>query len=470
MSRTQYEAVSVSAPECIDDEAQQLRLCKLKTQERAFLLLGLLNNVSYVIMLACAKDISEGGTALVYVANIVPSLTIQASGPYWFDKVSYPMRITIAACFMAAAFLMVAGFSWMPLDPAQNKGLSTRTIGQLVGVALISLQTGLGEASLLALAGKYDAHRAAARNNVSNEVPLADNLPTLIARGDQEVDSSEPVTSDDNLHSCKAQANCITQFSSGTGLAGPCGFLWKITFEWLGIGLSATLLAALTLALLYALVYHRYFASDPIILQAIAIDISPTLADTEKTNRGSDEIVPDTGSSNPIHCDQPLQSVASSSNSCAKRFQQALSLWPYTVPLFTVYVAEYACQAGAWSAIGFPTDSIQARNSFYLTSNWLYQAGVFVSRSSGTLFSISLFVLWALPGMQIVNLIFFSYTAGPQYSEWLHNPVVYYILAFYTGLIGGTVYVHGYKRILIDRPHDTEFVSQFIVYLANKVT
>ena len=35
-----------------------------------------------------------------------------------------------------------------------------------------------------------------------------------------------------------------------------------------------------------------------------------------------------------------------------QRLRFILSLWPYTIPLFTVYWAEYAMQAGTWAAIG----------------------------------------------------------------------------------------------------------------------
>lgn len=50
------------------------------------------------------------------------------------------------------------------------------------------------------------------------------------------------------------------------------------------------------------------------------------------------------------------------------------------IPLFLVYFAEYAMQSGTWAAIGFPVEDENARKSFYQNANWVYQAGVFVSR------------------------------------------------------------------------------------------
>lgn len=37
---------------------------------------------------------------------------------------------------------------------------------------------------------------------------------------------------------------------------------------------------------------------------------------------------------------------------------------PYVVPLIVVYFSEYAIQAGAWAAIGFPIHDEAARKSF----------------------------------------------------------------------------------------------------------
>lgn len=45
-------------------------------------------------------------------------------------------------------------------------------------------------------------------------------------------------------------------------------------------------------------------------------------------------------------------------------------------------------QSGTWTAIGFPTEDLLARQRFYAASNWCYQAGVFVSRSSGLVYQV----------------------------------------------------------------------------------
>ena len=72
--------------------------CSCAFQEKsrnlaAFWLLGLINNASFVIMIAGAKNISEGGTAVVFIALGVPDLVMKITAPYWFHYISYSMRV-----------------------------------------------------------------------------------------------------------------------------------------------------------------------------------------------------------------------------------------------------------------------------------------------------------------------------------------------------------------------------------------
>jgi battenin len=465
----------------------------------AFLVMGLLNNASYVIMLASAKSISEGGTGLVFLSCVIPSLTLKASAPYWFDKVDYHKRLTAASFLMAFAFSWVAFFSY-PLPAASSSqstmvassgsvaAVSAKTVGQLMGVAMISLQCGLGEASLLALAGKCDRNLVFA----SDAAVAVDNVN---ARGPAQL-------------ALKGKGRFLTCFSSGTGMSGPFGFLWKIFWtEWIGLSLRMTCcLAAFALATMYSYVYHShlgYLHSVPIVpstststdtcfieSEPNGVIISPYQDRLDESIRSrssspsrqrrpslpiqarhfsldeSEHSLPrrraplDEYENMPTLDDNATTIVAVSDMSRAQRFRKVLSLWPYTIPLFTVYAAEYACQAGAWTAIGFPLSDVAERNHFYLVSNWLYQLGVFFSRSSGTFLELSLRVLWLMPFLQVVNLVFFSVSAlyGGSAPSWWYNQTFFYAVAFYAGLLGGAVYVHGYVRIVKDvAPLHTEF-------------
>ena len=132
---------------------------------------------------------------------------------------------------------------------------------------------------------------------------------------------------------------------------------------------------------------------------------------------------------NSLHGSGEEEEVDIPSLSPLERLKLSASFWPYMVPLFTVYAAEYALQAGTWTAIGFPVDSQEARDQFYEYSNWTYQAGVFLSRSSGTVYQASMAVFWLMPILQCINLVFFSVVAATHF--WYNYTLL--ILCFYVG-------------------------------------
>jgi len=383
--------------------------------------IGVWNNAPYVIMLASAKDVSEGGVALVYIANILPGLFVKASGSYWFDKVSYAHRLYAAAVCMGLAFTLVSFFS----SHRQHDGITAGGVhwvtlaGELCGIALISAQCSLGEASMLAWAGG------------------------------------------------KIGDHALTWFASGTGLAGPIGFLYHfVCVEIVGWSLSTTCALAV---FLWAAVYWVLTQTCLRKGETCSVNVVPTMDEPSIriANDGGScvdtQMIPDVTPESEVTLNEAHQLIQNDDDnaldvgsppllhaSVLERLKLTLSLWPYMIPLFTVYAAEYACQGGAWTAMGFPVESVSARKAFYTRANWLYQIGVFFSRSSGTLFMISRFMLWVLPSLQVLNLVFFYWTAQMLPAPFWYNPVVTYGTAFWTGLLGGAVYVHGYRRVIAD--------------------
>ncbi|KAK3232820.1 hypothetical protein CYMTET_56844 [Cymbomonas tetramitiformis] len=109
-----------------------------------FWLLGLLNNASFVIMIAGAKNIDSGGVALIYLCATGPSFLIKLSAPYWFHLASYAFRVCLCGGFMASSFAVVS----------YGTHIASSTL-QLFGVVFCSIQAGIGEASFLALASHY---------------------------------------------------------------------------------------------------------------------------------------------------------------------------------------------------------------------------------------------------------------------------------------------------------------------------
>ena len=474
-----------------------------------FWMLGLLNNSSFVIMIACAKQISEGGTALVYLASVIPSLSIKMSSPFWFDKVPYTTRMAVAAIFMMGSFTLIAILLQYKQNDAGSSDLSSTTIlcGQLLGVALTAAQSGLGEASLLALAGKYDSEIA------ESQAPFGDeghSLP-ITSSTTETINDGGRIDSTNNTNNHQSIGTCLTCYSSGTGLAGIFGFFWKWFFnDFLGWSLPLTLFLALSLAILYWVSFRclKVDSQLPMVVPMTpedATDASDSVNDNQEvfvnetqalklavSSPPSNKITsnwdtnPDTDIS-PVEysgCNAQAtnymrdDTVTEISDMTSwERVKLSSSLWPYMIPLFVVYAAEYALQSGTWTAIGFPTVYDQlARDRFYEFGNWSYQAGVFVSRSSGTLFTAPMWLLWVMPFLQVCNVVLFWFVAASsphlvddvsglgdvamlsassqnsQVLDFFYQPGVLYPICFYVGLLGGGVFVSGYLRICADLP------------------
>eukprot|EP00301_Raphidiophrys_heterophryoidea_P005223 c12219_g2_i1.p1 GENE.c12219_g2_i1~~c12219_g2_i1.p1 ORF type:complete len:453 (+),score=52.36 c12219_g2_i1:73-1431(+) len=370
----------------------------------AFWLLGLINNSSYVIMNAGAADISSGATGLVYLANILPTVILQFSAPYWFDKVSYKIRLGMCGLLMGASFVTVA-FAKNQLAVA------------LIGVGFASLQCGMGEATMLGLGTQYTDSRA-----------------------------------------------LLTMWSSGTGMAGVFGYFWVVLFHtWLSLSFKLTLLMALVLAVGFVTSFFVVLLSPP--MKGSSSYNNSNSNGNSSNNTGANSMLIENASTGPVDAPEyrgsrvyAKQSVADKASllepsvtqvSGKERFRLMLSLWPYTFPLFLVYVSEYMLQAGVWSAMGFPKVTEENhRKKFYQYSNWVYQVGVLVSRSSGTVWNPSLRVVWCMPILQTILLIFFSFDAVHHF--WYNYSIL--ILCFASGLLGGAVYVNAFKWIARSTP------------------
>lgn len=263
-------------------------------------------------------------------------------------------------------------------------GLGSLRSIQLLGVLCAALQSSLGEASCLALSSRFS--------------------------GDT--------------------SRLITFWSSGTGAAGIFGYAWiAVLHVYMGLSFQTTLLWALVLPVVWVVCYFQVLKRER---QTVEFPMDcDVLPDDEERDRlvGSNE-----------------KSEVTGRMSARERLLFVLDLWPYTIPLFLVYFAEYAMQSGVWISIGFPVDEEEARKLFYTYSNWCYQTGVFVSRSTGTLWQAEKNHLWLMPMLQILFLLFFIWIS--LYHVWYNWGLLF--PAFATGLLGGLTYVNAFTLISRD--------------------
>ncbi|MEO2192242.1 MAG: MFS transporter [bacterium] len=330
-----------------------------------FFTLGVLNNVTYVLMIAGSPEIAARSIGLVYFLAVSPALVVKGSSWWWFERVSYWWRLMVCIpVLMALAFGLVA---FGPLS------------AQLTGVAIVAIQSALGEASCLALASTYPASE---------------------------------------------RRVLLTGWSSGTGIAGIAGYVVVGLVDHLSVPFVAMLLVAmLVLPAAWVCTYSRIPGESNHDREAAAARVD----------------------------DDAEERVAMVAGQSRRQYALELALGgrlerllPYSLPLFGVYFAEYACQSGVWITIG---DSEAARREFYHASNLLYQCGVFISRSSGSVFELHLSSLPWLAVFQFGLLFFFIGISLLKVSGWW-----LLVPAFVTGVMGGLCYVNAFRLLAHDSP------------------
>ncbi|KAK3320481.1 CLN3 protein-domain-containing protein [Cercophora scortea] len=122
---------------------------------------------------------------------------------------------------------------------------------------------------------------------------------------------------------------------------------------------------------------------------------------------------------------------------------------PYMLPLLLVYVAEYTINQGVAPTLLFPLDQspFDEFRAFYPVYGFLYQLGVFISRSSSPFVRIHRLYLPAL--LQVANLVVLTLHA---LFGFLPSVYVVFGIVFWEGLLGGAVYVNTFAEIMENVP------------------
>eukprot|EP00434_Breviolum_minutum_P022983 symbB.v1.2.020276.t1/scaffold1692.1/size111236/5 len=256
---------------------------------------------------------------------------------------------------------------------------------KLLGVAFCSLACGMGEASLLAMSSFYDAQL------------------------------------------------CLSAWSSGTGFSGIAGYLWSLTFDGLDICFQVQLMVALWIPMAWLFTFF------------VVLGV-PWIDKVRNQERRSHDEVEENQDLHEANC-RARPWMATETLTMKERFQFILRLWPYTVPLFWVYAAEYLIQSGFWAAMGFPVTDPISRRHWYKWSNFTYQIGVFISRTFFMCICRNRKVLWLGGFLQVFfGAFFFAAAMTPFGDWWLLVP------ALCVGFLGGGVYVGAFSLIAQEQP------------------
>ncbi|AEO62098.1 hypothetical protein MYCTH_2313074 [Thermothelomyces thermophilus ATCC 42464] len=387
----------------------------------AFWLFGLINNILYVLVLSAAQDLV--GTAVpkgaVLLADVVPSFATKLIAPYFIHRVPYAFRVCVFVTLSCAGMLVVAG---APADGAVG--------WKLFGVVLASLSSGGGELSFLGLTHYYGHASLAA-------------------------------------------------WGSGTGGAGLIGAgLYVLLTGWFGLGVRGSLLVGATLPSVMVLAFFVVLPRAPLkgwksgyepvgdcegllpreedegfedvpagAASAGLLAPGPSVAATAYTH---------THNSHHHGAAAPGKTTPSSLSSFWANVRRARALFfPYMLPLLLVYVAEYTINQGVAPTLLFPLEKspFSEFREFYPFYGFLYQLGVFISRSSTPFVRIHHLYFPSL--LQVANLVLLTLHA---LFNFIPSVYIVLLIIFWEGLLGGAVYVNTFAEIMEKVPaEDREF-------------
>ncbi|KAF4552015.1 CLN3-like protein [Elsinoe fawcettii] len=396
----------------------------------SFLILGLINNILYVVILSAALDLVGPSVpkALVLLFDVAPSFFVKLIAPYFIHRIGYGARvITCVALAMAGMALIALSPSSVPLPgsgasvvkagmwaagkervkgwlgkdappPVAPGGAEVAT--KLFGIALASISSGVGELSFLALTSFY------------------------------------------------GQAS-LAGWASGTGAAGlvGAGAYVTATTTW-GFSVRSSLIVFSFLPLI---MLAAYFGLLPKRGKGREEGYAPVRGSEESS--GSDGMEEDEedgerreGSGLLARAEDGVEFKVAKTEGLAANLRRAKSLViPYMLPLFLVYMAEYTINQGVTPTLLFPLDQTPFKHyrDFYPTYGALYQLGVFISRSSLPFIRIQSLYIPSL--LQWGNLFLLILQA--LYFTIVPNVWIVFLVIFWEGLLGGIVYISTFRRI-----------------------
>lgn len=380
---------------------------------------GLINNVLYVLILSAAQDLvgSALPKGIVLLADVIPSFVTKLVAPYFIHRVPYAARIVVFVLLSSAGMVLVA------LAPAGNAPGPVAL--KMLGVVLASFSSGGGELSFLGLTHYYGHMSLAA-------------------------------------------------WGSGTGGAGLVGAgLYVVLTGWIGLGVRGSLLAAALLPGVMLVGFFVVLPRGPLRRgwKGGYERVSSGLREENGGGRGEEEEeedfddVPTGMASSSLLAPGPSVAATAYSThhhhpskgpSFWANLRRAKALfWPYMLPLLLVYVAEYTINQGVAPTLLFPLEEspFSEFRAFYPFYGFLYQLGVFISRSSTPFIRIHNLYLPSL--LQVANLVLLTLHA---LLNFIPSVYLVFIITFWEGLLGGAVYVNTFAEIMENVPaEDREF-------------
>lgn len=238
----------------------------------------------------------------------------------------------------------------------------------------------------------------------------------------------------------------IGGFSTGTGMAGLGGsFVFLLLTNIIGLSTPITLLIFSVLPFGFIALFYLVLPNSSTTISVSQYEQLPTSIDPEDSSDPAE-----------LTFSKPL--LKSHISKTLKEIK--ILLKPYMIPLCSVYISEYVINQGIAPTLLFPLDELpswlfKSFRDIYVVYGFLYQLGVFISRSSIN-FGIRFKNLYIFSILQFINVLILlcqSTTYLPFKTIWL-----LLVLILYEGLLGGFSYVNTFISVSEEAPiHKREF-------------
>lgn len=359
-----------------------------------FWILGLCNNFSYVVMLSAAHDILKQEQASGNQSHVEPGPTpLPHNSSSRFDCNSISTAAVLLADILPTLIIKLLAPLGLHLLPYSPRVLVSGvcSAGSFI---LVAFSHSVG----LSLCGVVLASISSGLGEVTF-LSLTAFYPSAV----------------------------ISWWSSGTGGAGLLGSLSYLGLTQAGLSPQHTLLSMLGIPILLLASYFLLLTSPE------AQD--PGGEDEAETAARQPLIGTETPESNPgSGWDLSFQ----------ERWTVFKGLLRYITPLVLVYFAEYFINQGLFELLYFRNTSLSHAQQ-YRWYQMLYQAGVFVSRSS--LQCCRIRFTWVLALLQCLNLAFLL---ADVCLSFLPSIYLVFIIILYEGFLGGAAYVNTFHNIALE--------------------
>ena len=389
-----------------------------------FWILGLCTNFSYVIILSAAYDLLEANTngtnatvcrdekrgrecnevstGVILLAGILPTLIIKLTLPWCLDFISYHIRVATCIASNIISLVILGYTNQLPLI--------------LIGVVFASIEAGLAEITYLSLTTFYGKSAVVAWSSGTGASGIIGSLYYLI----------------------------LTTFFPPrtviyTVLVVPC--VMAVSF-WGFLYLPQIVCLKLPMLQVYKRSRLIKFDSQEQLLGEEDSDGSNITEEMDKNN--SLELTCSTS----LPREREIRSERKERPKKRSEFVQFFirflfirKLWRYMIPLFIVYMFEYMINQGLFELLYYK-DTCFDQNVQYRLYQTLYQTGVFLSRSSTSVFRIRF--LWAMSFLQICNFILLYCEALFQFIPII---LITFVVVLFEGLLGGCTYANAFYRV-----------------------